>query len=450
MSPASRRANFYSPEEGLDRAALGRLQFAKFRALLDQCLPANRFQTARLVAAGISPGDAAAVASLDDFRRFPLTTKADLHADQAAHPPFGTNLSFPLDRYVRFHQTSGTTGVPLRVIDIRESWDWVLRCWGTIYAEAGAAPGDRVFVPFSFGPFLGFWGAFDGAIRQGLMAIPGGGLSSGARLRFLVENPVSILACTPSHALRLIEVAREERIDLRRTGVRALIVAGEPGGSVPILRRRIEEGWGARVFDHWGMTEVGPLGFEEAQTPCELLLLETECIAEVIDPVSELPSAAGETGELVVTHLGRTACPLIRYRTGDLVKSAGDPSSGGPSPGGRQFMRLKGGILGRVDDMFQVRGNNVYPSAIDAVLRSIPQLAEYRAEVTRRVGASADLRLVVEPASSTEAAGLVAAVCQSVQEALSFRPDVELAPPGSLPRYELKATRFVYHPEKPE
>ncbi len=444
MAPASRKASFYDPDEGLERAALERLQIAKLRALLDACLPANRFQRMRLAAVGISPGEAASLRSLDDLRRLPLTTKSELQADQAAHAPFGTNLGFPLDRYVRFHQTSGTTGAPLRVIDTQESWDWVLHCWGTIYNEAGAAPGDRVFIPFSFGPFLGFWGGFEAAIRQGLMAIPGGGLSSGARLRFLVENPVSILTCTPSYALRLIEVAREERIDLRRTGVRGLIVAGEPGGSVPVVRRRIEEGWGARVFDHWGMTEVGPLGFEEAQGSCEVLLLETECIAEVIDPVSGLPVSAGEAGELVVTHLGRAACPLIRYRTGDLVRCAPNPS-----PGGRHFMRLKGGILGRVDDMFQVRGNNVYPSAIDALLRSIPHLAEYRAEVRRRVGASADLLLVVEPSSEAEGTGLAAAARRCVQEALGFRPEVELAPPGTLPRFELKATRFVYHPEKP-
>ncbi len=432
--------------------------------MLAAILPANRFYARKFQGAGVDPQG---IRSLADLRRLPFTTKAELVEDQSANPPYGTNLTYPLLKYCRLHQTSGTsTGLPLRWLDTRESWDWFMECWRQKFAIMGLRPEDRLFFPFSFGPFIGFWAAFEAAVRLGNLCLPAGGMSSSARLRFMLENEVTVVCCTPTYALRLAEVAQQEKIDLANSPVRALIVAGEPGGSIPSTRRRIEESWGARLFDHTGMTEVGSLGMECVENPGGVHLLETECIAEVIDVRSDRlqavalagPAEAGHyepvEGELVLTNLGRWGSPLIRYRTGDRVVV--DPA---PCPCGRVFMRLKGGILGRTDDMIVIRGNNVYPSAIENILRRFAEIEEFRIEVDQ-TGPMVACRFQLEvrsdrlqavgpggPAGPAEAGHyepLVEKVRDTIRNELNFRPEVSLVPPGTLPRSEMKSRRVVY------
>jgi phenylacetate-CoA ligase len=257
-------------------------------------------------------------------------------------------------------------------------------------------------------------------------------MSSQARLRFMLAHQVTTVLCTPTYALRLAEVARDEKIDLPQSSIRSLIVAGEPGGSIPATRNRIETEWGARVFDHYGLTEVGPLAVECPENPGGLHVLESDYVAEVIDPQTGQPA---QEGELVVTNLGRAASPVIRYRTGDLVRIGARPC-----PCGRTFLRLDGGILGRADDMIHLRGNNVYPSALEAVIRRFPEVAEYRIEVDQ-TAALPRLRVLLE--TSTNDVGLAGRVERAVRDELMFRPEVELVAPGSLPRFEMKARRVV-------
>jgi len=356
--------------------------------------------------------------------------------DQADHPPYGEILTWPLSRYSRLHQTSGTSGRPLRWLDTPESWQWLLHCWEMMYRIAGVGPGDRLFFAFSFGPFLGFWTAFETAARLGYLCLPAGGMSSGARLRFLEDNQATVVLCTPTYAVRLAEVATETGVDLASFGVRMVIVAGEPGGSIPATRSRIAAAWGARVFDHWGMTEVGALGIECPENAAGLHLLETECWPEVIDPVTCEPVLPGQLGELVLTNFGRWGSPLIRYRTGDLVRV--DP---GPCPCGRSLIRLAGGILGRADEMIYVRGNNLYPSALEAILRRFPEVAEYRVEVDQS-GSLPVVRVEVEPAHAEMAKSVAERVDRVIRDELLFRAEVRTVAPGSLPRYEMKAQRF--------
>ena len=301
---------------------------------------------------------------------------------------------------------------------------------------AGLRPGERVFFPFSFGPFLGFWSAFDAANRMGFLCLAGGGMSSVARLHFLLENEATVVLCTPTYALRLAEVAHEEGLDLRMGQVRALIVAGEPGGSIFATRGRIEAAWGARVFDHFGLTEVGPIAMECRENPGGIHVLENECVAEVIDPQTLQPVPPGQPGELVLTNLGRWGSPVIRYRTGDLVRV--DPN---PCPCGRSFLRLDGGILGRTDDMIHVRGNNVFPAALEAVIRRFPEVAEYRVEV-QQSGSLAALRVEVEPVRAEWGLLLAERVDRAIRDELFFRAEVTVASPGSLPRFEMKAKRI--------
>ena len=265
----------------------------------------SAFYRRKFDAAGI---DVASLRFPEDLQTLPLTTKAELVADQAANPPWGTLLTEPLERYTRYCQTSSTTGNPLRWVDTNESWQWMLECWKEVYRAARVGAADRVFFPFSFGPFLGFWAGFDAGSQMGMLCVPGGGMSSRVRLSVIDAIQATVICCTPTYALRLAEVAAEEfpGRPLAESSVRVLIVAGEPGGSIPATRERIERSWGARVIDHYGLTEIGPISFECWETPGALHLNESEYVCEVLDPATGRPVEDGQPGELVVTNLGRT------------------------------------------------------------------------------------------------------------------------------------------------
>lgn len=402
--------------------------------MLAAVVPANPFWTNRFRDAGV---DTHTLHSVDDLQKLPLTTKADLVADHEAHPPFGSNLTYDVTAYCRMHQTSGTTGRPLRWLDTPESWTWFANCWAQIFRLAGVSQSDRIFFPFSFGPFIGFWAAFEGASRLGHLIIPGGGMSSEARLKMIADTDSTVLCCTPTYALRLAEVAEGQGIDLATSSVRRIVVAGEPGGNLPGVRDRIEVAWGATVIDHWGMTELGSLATAADGDRTGLYMLETECIAEVLDPETLLPAQEGELGELIVTNLGRVGSPLIRYRTGDLVRV-----SMTPSPVGLELSRFEGGILGRCDDMVTIRGNNVFPTSVEAVVREFTDVAEFRI-VIQTVRAMKHLRLELEPVSDAAANGLTARVGRAIKDRLNFVAEVVCVPCGSLPRFELKGRRLV-------
>jgi phenylacetate-CoA ligase len=413
--------------ETLDRERLSAHQWSRLRTLVDEVGSANPFWTAKWQAAGLAT--ARDLRGWKDFTRLPLTAKAELVGDQASRPPFGTNLTYPLERYVRVHQTSGTSGAPLRWLETQASWEWWARCWGFVLAGAGVRPDDRVFFPFSFGLFIGFWAGFEGARALGALAIPGGGQDSLTRLASIESLGATVLVCTPSYALHLLQVARERGIDAARLPIRVTVHAGEPGAGIPAVRTRIETGWGARAFDHAGMTEMGAYGYEcQAQTG--LHVNESEFIAEVIDPAT---GAASREGELVLTNLGRLGSPLIRYRTGDRVRLAE-----GPCACRRTFARLEGGILGRLDDMLIVRGVNVFPSAIEAIVRRFP-VEEFRIEVFRE-GELDEVRVLLEVEGGAAGARRVQ---EALRAGLGLRLDVAHVAAGSLPRFELKARRVV-------
>ena len=425
------------PEERAPREAIASRQGQRLAELLEHLYGRNRFYTKKLDRAGIGQGPLL----LRDLRRLPPTTKSELVADQAAHPPWGTAHTEPIGAYTRYCQTSSTTGEPLRWLDTNESWQWLVECWKAVYRAARVGPGDRIFFPFSFGPFLGFWVAFDAGSQIGAHCVPGGGMSSPVRLALIEALGVTVVCCTPTYALRLAEVAAEEQPQgraLRESSVRVVIVAGEPGGSIPATRERIERSWGARVIDHHGLTELGPISFECWEAPGFLHLNEERFLCEVLDPASLEPVPDGERGELVVTSLGRAASPVLRYRTGDMVVRRSEPCACG-----RTWARLEGGILARADDMVNVRGVNVYPAAIEAIVRRFPEVVEFRTTVSED-GAMRSLSVEIEPAlEASEATALVARVSQALREALGLTVPVRLAAPGTLPRFEMKARRFV-------
>jgi phenylacetate-CoA ligase len=415
------------------REAVEAEQVEKLSRMLRAELSENPFYRRKLLEKGFSE-----VGSLADFRKFPFTSKRELTEDQAAHPPFGSALTFPVERYVRIHQTSGTTGKPMYWLDTEESWQWWAGCWKTIFEAAGVTPADRIFFAFSFGPFIGFWSGWEGARKLGALAISGGGQTTTQRLKSIVDTQATVLICTPTYALHLAAEAAKAGIDLAAgTRIRITIHAGEPGASIPSTRKKIEEGWGAECFDHPGATEVGPFAFECRAHSGGIHINEAEYIAEVIDPATGDPIGEGEQGELVMTNLGRRGSPVIRYRTGDLVR----PSTRA-CPCGRSFMLLEGGVLGRADDMIIVRGVNVFPSAIENILREFSEIDEFRIEAYLK-GEMRELKLTLEPrAEAGSLQGLPERVAARFREQLGLRPEVETVAAGTLPRFELKARRF--------
>jgi phenylacetate-CoA ligase len=380
------------------------------------------------------------VKTWQDFSRLPLTTKDEIMADQRAHPPFGTNLTFPTEQYTRLHQTSGTSGgAPLRWLDTAESWDWWVRIWADhVYRSAGVRPDDRIFFAFSFGPFIGFWTAFAGAERLGAMVIPGGSMTTEQRLRTIIELKATVLCSTPTYAIRLAEAADTAGIDLADSDIRVTVHAGEPGASVAGTRELIERSFGAQAFDHTGMTELGPTGVS-CSARDGVHLIESEFIFEIRDndgTVHPIPRTGTRSGELVASNLGRWGSPLIRYRTGDRVEVTGAPCSCG-SP----FAKMLGGISGRVDDMFTVRGVNLYPSQVEDLVRREPAINEFSIEV-RRVRGMEEVTILCE-SRGDDGERAVSRLANDLRLALGARIECRLVDPGSLPRSELKSRRLV-------
>lgn len=381
------------------------------------------------------------IESLAQFRSaVPFTTKQEWVADQEANAPYGTNLTYPRERYVRCHQTSGTSGKPMRWLDTKESWDGVVDDWIEVMRAAGLQQVDRYFFAFSFGPFLGFWGAFEAAIKLGCFSLSGGGMTTETRLQAMIQNEISVLACTPTYAIRMGEVAKTLGIDVGSLPLRCILVAGEPGGSLPGVRSRLKALWPtAEVFDHHGMTETGPVSFQCPDQPGVLHINDPSYLAEVLDTADGQPVAPGERGELILTTLRRLGSPLIRYRTGDLVELMAPGSCGC----GRNHTALKGGIIGRVDDMVVIRGVNVFPSAIDEIVRNAGGVAEYQVAITEE-RSLAELAVTIEASEDAGAPEEVAGkLARELQKSLALRIPVHLAPVGSLPRFEMKAKRWV-------
>ncbi|MBI1358518.1 MAG: AMP-binding protein [Acidobacteria bacterium] len=406
------------------------LQLQRLQSLIELTLRSNSFYGERLRSAGMAEPPA----SLADFTaRAPLTRKQDLVEDQRARPPYGSNLAFPLADYRRMHQTSGTTAAPVRWLDTAESWSALLDGWVRVLQASGVTREDRVFFPFAFGPFCGFWMAFEAAVRMGCLVLPAGGLRSGGRLQMLLDNEATAFCATPTYAIRLGQAAREEGFDLSRSKVRTIVVAGEPGGGIPATRALIEELWpGARVKDHHGMTEVGPVSYECPRHIGRLHVMEADYLAEVLDPQTLEPARPGELGELILTTLHRTASPAIRYRTRDVVRR-GD---GSVCECGSAELALDGGILSRTDDMVSVRGVNLYPSAVEEVVRAAGGVEEFRVEVSGE-GGLRNIALLIETADPEAAARLE----EALHKAFGLRFAVSVG--RDLPRFEAKASRWA-------
>ena len=431
---------YWNPKtETLARPQLEALQLAKLRRQV--AWAADRSPWFKRTLEGVDPDR---LQSLSDLRGLPMLTREDWMNSQAEHPPYGELPAIGGEGAIRIHTTSGTTGrMPLRALDSRKDWSWIAEMWAYGIWGCGIRPEDTAYIAFGYGSFIGFWGLHYAMEKMGVLNVPGGAQPTDARVRQIIDFGATVVASTPTYALRLAQEASVLGIDLPASGVERLILSGEPAGSIPQTKALIEEQWGAKAYDTAGMTEIGTIMvFECDHQPGGTHIIEDHVIEEVIDPATLEPVAYGERGERVVTSFGRGAIPLIRYRTGDLVCKV--PAS--RCTCGRGFDIYEGGILGRVDDMKIIRGTNVYPRAIEAIVREFSEVDEFQTVITRE-GVRDEITLRVELKPDWNADGWdglsedLRKRLALAHEGLNFR--IERADAGELPRFELKAKRTV-------
>jgi phenylacetate-CoA ligase len=433
---------YWNPKtETLDRERIEALQLAKLRRHCEWAAARSPWYRRRFASEGFDPAQLRTVA---DLPRIPLLTRDDWMASQEANPPYGEIPVIAGEGAIRIHTTSGTTGRgPLRALDSRKDWAWIAEMWCYAIWGCGIRPVDTAYIAFGYGSFIGFWGLHYAMEKVGVLNVPGGAQSTEARVLQIVDFGATVLAATPTYAIRLAQEAERLGIDLRESSVKRLILSGEPAGSIPQTKALIQELWGAKAFDTAGMTEIGTIMvFECAQQPGGTHIIEDHMLEEVLDPDTSEPVPYGERGERVVTSFGRGSTPLLRYRTGDLVCRV--PAS--RCACGRGFDIYEGGILGRVDDMKVIRGTNVYPRAIEAIVREFPEVEEFQTVISHEgIRDEITLRLEMKPDWPADGWEVLRDSVHRrlghAHEGLNFR--IERAGAGELPRFELKAKRMI-------
>ena len=432
---------YWNPRhETMPREELNALQLRKLRNLVAWADASVPWQSKRLRDAGVTADQ---IRSLDDLGRIPMMTRDEWMQGQVDHPPYGPILATDPANAIRYHMTSGTTGkTPIRVLDSMKDWEWIAEIWCYGFWGFGVRPADTVFFAFSYGTFVGFWGAHYACEKLGCLVLPGGNMTTEARVRQIMEMGATVVCSTPTYALRMAQEARTLGIDLAGGPVQRLILSGEPAGSIPATKKLIEEEWGAKAGDTAGMTEVGTIViFECSSQPGGTHIIEDHYIEEVLDPDSGQSVPYGEMGERVVTSFGRGFIPVLRYRTRDYVVKV----PGSNCPCGRTFDIYDGGIRGRVDDMKLVRGTNVYPRAVEAIVRQFKEIDEFQIHLYTADGRRDEIEVLVEiPDPDIDPYGLLGDLGRqlaSAHEGLRF--GVRQAENGSLPRFELKAKRLV-------
>jgi phenylacetate-CoA ligase len=433
------RKIYFEPEiETASRKAMRRIQDAKFLAQVRHAYKNSRFYRKKFDEAGLRLKN---IRSLDDIRELPFTTKDELKADQAEHPPWGTILAVPIEKCLRVHSTSATTGRPVMYLDTLEDWEGFYRSYARGLFGMGIRSSDMVMCAFSYGPWIGFWSGFFAAQEIGCLMFPAGGFSTEQRIDALLTYPITVLGSTPSYALYMAEQARKRGIDLaRQTKIRITWHTGEPGASIPATKKNLQEAFGAKCYDLPGLTEIAAWGFSCTEHSGIVHVHEDYCFPEVLDLETAKPVDPGAQGELIFTSLYRKAMPLLRYRTRDVVKVADRAC-----PCGRKLFSVEGGVLGRLDDMKKIRGVIIYPARIEEIVRQHDGVDEYQV-IFRRVGGLDEILVRIDPVPSMPEERRETfrnEIAERLQLGLGIRAMVELAASGSLPRWDHKAKRVV-------
>jgi phenylacetate-CoA ligase len=417
---------------------------AKLRGQVAWAYERSPFYRQKWAASGVGPWTLQKLADLD---RFPVVTKAELRVDQAAHPPFGSYLAIEPHEVARVHGTSGTTGKPTAFAVGRDDWRRIAETHARVLWAMGIRPTDTVFIGSFFSLYMGSWATLAGVERLGATAFPFGAGVPGQTLmavRWMRDTRPTAFYGTPSYALHLAEVARSDGVDPREFGLKTLFFSGEPGAGIPATRRKIESVFGARCLDSGSMAEMTPWAhLGECSAGSGMHLWQDVVYSQVCDPSTYQPVPFGAEGTPVYTHLERTSQPMIRLLSGDLTTWTDEPCTCG-----RTYPRLPLGIYGRIDDQFTVRGENILPSSIEAVLLSLPGYGgEYRILVSREEAMD---ELVVQTeldpptyAHADEQRAFRDRLERDLRVTLGVRVRVQIEAPGALPRTEFKARRVI-------
>ncbi len=425
----------------MPRDRLQELQLRKFRRIVQWAYERSRLHRNLYDQAGMSPED---IKTFADIARVPKVEKSMMRDIQGIDPyPYGDMLCVPLDEVSTYRQTSGTTGQPVYQADSWQDWEWWSEAWASLLYAQGYRKSDRVFLPFGYNVFVAFWAGHYGAEKLGCEVVPGGVLNTEARLLKMQELRVSAMMATPTYVLNMAETART-RLGLdpaKDLYIRRITCAGEPGANIPATKQRMEEAWGAKVYDHIGATEIGAWSFECQEQPNGLHVNEGLFLVQIEDLKSgELIEEPGIPGKMVVTALDRFAQPCIRFDSKDIIQWHEDRCSCG-----RTFRMIKGGIIGRADDITKVKGVLLAPTAIEDVVRSIPELGnEYQVLVTKR-GDADHIAITVElrPEAGSSQKEVESRLTSRLRLKTNLGYELTFVPFGSLNRFEHKARRFV-------
>lgn len=424
--------------ETLPREQLQELRFKKFKRVLQWGYENSRLYRRLYDAAGLHPED---IKTWDDVQKVPLLEKEHYRAAQAKEPwPYGDSLCVPLEKVTEYHQTSGTTGQPVYQPDTWQDWEWWSECWAYIMWAQGFRNTDRVFLPFGYNVFVAFWAGHYAAEKIGCEIVPGGVLNTEERLLKMRELKATAFMATPTYVLGMAETCRKKlHLDPRELGIKRILCAGEPGASIPATKKRMEEAWGADVYDHVGATEIGGWAYECVFKPGGLHVNEAMFLVELLDlETGELIEEPGRPGKIVITAFDRQAQPCIRFDSKDVTMW------GEPCACGRTFRVIKGGIHGRVDHITKVKGVLFTPTAVEEVVRDIPELGnEYELVVSKKENID-EIILKVEllPSCENRKDYVQEILARQLRLKTNLNYSLEFHPFGSLPRYEIKAKRF--------
>jgi phenylacetate-CoA ligase len=420
--------------ETLPREKLNKIELKYFQDLVTYGKTHSNLYKEKLK--GIDVGD---IKTFDDIKKVPFTYKEELRKWQENIEPFpyGGLLGVPIEEVCTFRQTSGTTGKPVYVPESYESWQWRIESWCHILWMAGFRPRHRVFLPFGYNVYVAFWEAHYAAEKLGCEVIPGGALDTKGRVNKILELKVNAMTGTPTYCLNIAQEAMAMGIDPKSFGIERILGAGEPLPEA--TRKRIEEIYGCKMFDHIGSTETcGFAGMCEAQKG--LHNIEPLFLVELLDRETLTKEVAeGQQGVLVVTPLGRHSFPVIRFNTNDIAVKGPSTCECGRTSG--KLME----IVGRVDDITKIRGVLFSPKTVEQLVRSeFPEIVEYELVVTREgIMDKILVRCEVDPKlGSEETAAVAGRLGERHKIKTNLSCTIKVEPQGSLPRYDLKAKRF--------
>jgi phenylacetate-CoA ligase len=425
--------------ETLPQENIRELQFKKFRRIFEWAYTHSKFHRSLYDKAGLKPDD---IRSMDDVRHIPKVEKSMMRDIQRKDPfPYGDALCVPLEEVVIFRQTSGTTGQPVYQPDTWQDWDWWAECWAFILWAQGYRPSDRVFIPFGYNIFVAFWAGHYAAEKLGCEVIPGGVLDTKARILKIQELKATAMMATPTYVLGMADTARAKMdIDPSSLTINKITCAGEPGASIPTTKKRMEEAWGAKVYDHAGATEIGAWSFECTEQPGGLHVNEAFFLVEIEDvETGEIIHEPGKRGKMIITALDRQAMPCVRFDSKDIIEWSPEPC-----PCGRTFRILKGGVVGRADDITKVKGVLLAPSAIEEVVRGTIGLSDEFEVVVDKVGDVDRITLKIEllPDAADQKETIQRQLTDQLRLKTNLGYKLEFHEYGTLPRYEVKAKRF--------